>query len=487
MITRSYDVIVAGFRPGGLLAGALLAKHGLRVLAINQDGWAPVTVGKYTFPSHRYPFIGFDDRELLGGAIDELTIHPNERKHIQASIPSYQVILPGQRVDVYPDERFVSELEREFPRDDVAFSALYDRIRDEAGVFIRAWANKRSEPPTPSIVQKIGLRGAPRRSRPLLPPETETVGDVLALMDAPADVRTLVSAQLRTFGYCTDPLAVPMPIAAHLLTSARGGIYGDAAGPEPLVSLLSARLKSLQCDVEPDERISSLSFGWGRLQEVRFKGYEHPFHCDYLVWNAPFAALETVMAPSMWQKAYHDRLPEPAYERYSIHIALDEVVIPVGMHDHAIIVGDLEKPLDSGNFVFVSMSPQNADHFGPAGTRSLTLTTIVPWGPDHRTGEKRRDVATRMLTVLKQVVPFMEQYVRTLFVPLPEDENDAGDPVFDVGTIRARFGPDLGPGPGLPHWNLFHAGSEAFPMLGFEGEIAAGILVAEAVLATRRG
>ncbi len=487
MITRSYDVIVAGFRPGGLLAGALLAKRGLRVLAINQDGWEPVVVGKYTFPSHRYPFIGFDDRELLGGAVDDLTIHPNERKHIQASIPSYQVILPRQRVDIYPDERFVSELEREFPDDDVAFSALYDRVREQAGLFIRAWAEKRTQPPTPTLVQRMGMRSAPRKGRALLPADTETVGDVLALMDAPPDVKAFVSAQLAAFGRCVDPLAIPMPVAAHLLTSARGGIYTDTSHPEPLVALLSNRLKSLQCDVESSERISSLSFSWGKLQELRFKGYEHPFHCDYLIWNTAYSSLRAVVPDAVWEKAYRDRLPDPVYERYSIHVALDEFVIPVGMHDHAVILGESDQPIGDGNLVFVSLGPQNADAFGPPGTRSLTLTTLVSWGKEHRTEEKRREVATRMLTVLKQVIPFMERYVRTLFVPLPSGDGGEGEPVYDVSSLQRRWGMDLGPGPALPHWNVFHTGPEAFPMLGFEGEIAAGILAAEAVLATRRG
>jgi len=487
MITRSYDVIVAGFRPGGLLAGALLAKRGLRVLAINQDGRGPVRMGKYTFPSHRYPFIGFEDRELLGAAIDELTIHPTERKALQPSVPSFQVILPGQRVDVYPDDRFAREISREFPRDDVLIEGIYSRIKDEAGVFLQAWQARRSQPPRPSLMQKMGMGAFSRRDKALFSGAMPTLGQVMDQLEAPPAVRAFFYAQLVAFGYSAHPEELLMPVASHLLTTARAGIYGDTEHAEPLVNLLTDRLRSLHSDVVPQERITGLEFSWSKLQELTFLGYDQKFTCDFLIWNAPYETLLDVLPDTIRRKGYEGRTDPPEFERFSIHLALDEFVIPVGMQDHAILVADDEAPLQEGNLVYLTLSPEGAEAFAPTGTRAVTATTIVPATPEFRTREARRRVATTMLTHIKFVMPFMERYVRTLHVPMPANDGDVGDPVFDTARLNATFPGDAGPGPRLPHWNVFHLGRETYPLLGFEGEIGAGLLTADAVMAARKG
>jgi hypothetical protein len=81
----------------------------------------------------------------------------------------------------------------------------------------------------------------------------------------------------------------------------------------------------------------------------------------------------------------------------------------------------------------------------------------------------------------------MERYVRTLHVPLPADIHEVGDPVFEAAQVLSAFPGDLGPGPRLPHWNVFHIGPETYPLLGFEGEIGAGLMAVDAVMATRKG
>jgi len=342
--------------------------------------------------------------------------------------------------------------------------------------------------PKPTMFQKMGMGNLMGlKEKALFSGSMPTLGEVLEDMGAPHTVRTFIYAQLLAFGYVMEPENLSMPIAAQILSSARGGLFGDAERAEPLVSLLSNRMKTLQSDVEPDEQLMRLEFGWNRLQEVTFRGYDQKFSCEFLIWNAPYHELLNLLPEGVRKKGYDTRIPLAPYERYSIHLVLDDFVLPVGLHEHAIIVGDLDAPLTEGNLVFMSTSPDGAEQFAPAGTRAITATTVVPVTDALRTREARREVAVRMLTNIKHIVPYMEQYVRTLHVPMPAEDDVQVEGVYDTRVMERSYPGDVGPGTRLPHWNVFHVGRESYPLMGFDGEIGAGQMVADAVMAARKG
>lgn len=488
MITRSYDVIVAGRRPGGLLAGALLAKRGFRVLAIHQDDETPMVLGKYTFPSHRYPLTGLEHPEFLGGAFDALTIHPSERKLLQPGVPSYQVLMPQHRVDVYADERLGRELEREFGDEEKLLSAFYARLKDDAQDFVEFWRRRKEQVPTPTLMQKVGLGSLRRRESPLFPNRQPTVGDVYDELGLPPLLRTFLNAQLIAFGYAMAPEYLPMPIAAQLLQGARDGLYTDQERVEPLIDLLTERIKTLHSDVLPHKRIEQLEFSWGKFTEFTFEGDSHRSSCDYLIWNCAVQSLLPLLPDSVRSKGYEDRSMHGEYERFSIYLAVEEHVIPVGIQEHSIIVGDPELPLQDGNLVLTTLSPEGVESFAPAGVRTLTLSTVVKAERESRTKAARRETATIMLTHLKRVMPFLEDYVRALHIPEPDDLDVAGEVIFDARNMTRLFPTDAGPGPRLPHWNFFQIGRETWPLMGFDGEIGAAMLVDRAIatMASRR-
>lgn len=483
MITRSYDVIVAGFRPGGLLAGALLARRGFRVLAIRQDYLEPPSIGKYKFMAHRYPLMGLDNTHFLSGAFDALTIHPSERKLLQPTTPSYQVVTPRQRVDVYADERLEQELSREFGDLQPVVSAIYTRLKEEAETFTEAWQQKKEALPTPTMLQKVGLGSLSRKDRALFQTRQPIMADLYAQLEAPLPVQNFFNAQLMAFGYCTGPEHLPLPVAGHLLSSARAGLFGDGERHEPLMDILTERIKTLHSDVRDDKALDGLEFSWGKLANFSFEGDSQLSTCDFLIWNDAFAGLLPLLPENIRRKGYEDRSTLGDYEQLSIYVGLEDFVIPVGMQDTLILVGDDEQPLLEGNLVYVTLSPEGEEKFAPSGCRAVTLTTLVRAEPEARTMQARRKVATTMMTLLKRVMPWLEDYIKVLHIPEVEVTLSSPEVYFDARTLGSIFPTDAGPGPRLPHWNIFHIGRETWPMMGIDGEIGAAVMVDRAIAA----
>lgn len=484
MITRSYDVIVAGFRPGGLLAGALLAKRGLRVLVLQQEEEGSNAQGKHLFPSHRYPFMGLEHPDFLGAAFDQLTIHPSERRALKPMVPGFQVILPRHRVDVYADDRLKAELTREFRDEAVLLEAFYTRAKEEAEIFSELWQDRRVRVPTPTLLQKVGLGNMGGKERGLFVNRPVTVGDLYAELEAPPALRAYFNVQLLAFGYVTAPELLPMPVAGHILTSARSGLVGDLEQVEPLQELLLERIQSLHSDVMT-KRLERLDFSWGRCSGFHFEGDAQKSSCEYLLWNASWQGLLPLLPEGVARKGYTGRGVLPSHLRFTVQLELDDFVIPVGMQEHVLMVGKLEEPLSDGNFLHVSLSPEGSERFAPLGARSATVSTLVSAAKPPATLEARRALVTKMLVLLKKVMPYLDEYIKAVHIPEGAEERETW---FDAGEVMQRYPLDLGPGPRLPHWNVFQLGRETFPLLGVDGELGAGMMTEQAItaLATRK-
>ena len=482
MITRSYDVIVAGFRPGALLAGALCAKRGMRVLVVDDAGLKTSRHGAYAFPSHAWPFVGFDDPLLLSSALDELTVHPTARKAIHRLSPSFQVVLPRHRIDVSADfERYCNEIKREFREPWSPIEQLLEGLKEESAQFALSWQTRRSFPPRPSLLQRIGFGGA--KDKALFNSQVPTLGDYLDMSEVSPLFKVFLLAQVASFGYHLDPVDVPAPAAAHLLTSARAGMYEDAASPHPVQALLLGRIKDLRGDIYPELACQSLKVSWGKVTEVGLAGDTGTIDCDYFIWGRDYNTLMELL-PQAQRKRYNPRSEHlnPRCRRFSLQLVVAEEGVPEGMCHHVISVLEPEAPLQDGNLITVSTSPVGETRYCPSGLRTMTVSTQVDVGAFDTLGEVSPEIHQKMMDHLRTFVPFLDRHLREEFV---DDSVDAESSFSWSSNQVTQFVPrDLGPGPRLPHWNLFTCGRDAYPLLGFEGEIGAGVLAVDSIVAT---
>src|SRR5437773_10030465 len=99
MPTSSYDVVVVGDELAGAVAGAHLARRGLRVLLV---GRAPVErdeVGPYQVPRDPLALTGLE-APMLKRMVAELNLVQLLRRRVEPNHPAFQLLLPDHRLEV---------------------------------------------------------------------------------------------------------------------------------------------------------------------------------------------------------------------------------------------------------------------------------------------------------------------------------------------------------------------------------------------------
>jgi phytoene dehydrogenase-like protein len=193
-----------------------------------------------------------------------------------------------------------------------------------------------------------------------------------------------------------------------------------------------------------------------RVAEQRSGGYrietgkEATFEADRVVLNLPphdAAALLGGASPPGLRRA---ELPSDGWGAFMVYAGLDGAILPAGLPLHHQVL--VREPLGEGNSVFLSLSLAGDAARGPAGQRTLTISTHTDLKAWWRLFERDRDAyearkaATleRVLDAAEVAVPGLRGAARLI---LP------GTPVsFQRFTHRSR-----GWVGGFPQTNLFRA------------------------------
>src|SRR5262249_2969453 len=126
-VTHFYDLVVLGDDLAGLIAAALCARRGLRVLIVEAPGQPPdkYTVGPLALPRAPLPFVG-ESSPAVRRVVAELNFIQTMKRRLAPWKPPLQVVLPDARVEVSGDADAVSrELQRELPGERAALEAFF--------------------------------------------------------------------------------------------------------------------------------------------------------------------------------------------------------------------------------------------------------------------------------------------------------------------------------------------------------------------------
>src|SRR5262249_36986125 len=128
-MSQHYDVAVVGTQLSGIIAAALFAKRGRRVVLVDHGE----QTNAYRRNGFRLPLVqtlvpSLDDSPPAKMVHQELALGPQLRAKLETSTTSFQAVLPGHRIDVRPTpEAWLGELTLEFPE-------IVDQVR---GFFTR--------------------------------------------------------------------------------------------------------------------------------------------------------------------------------------------------------------------------------------------------------------------------------------------------------------------------------------------------------------
>lgn len=494
---RLYDVCVIGSQLGGVVAGALLARRGLRVLHVADDGPGfhyldrgyVLPFGPAVLPSPRH----LPSAEAV---LSELGLATDLSRALAPSDPDLQLLLPRHRVDLPRDPaQLRAELRREWPRDAERLEAAFGQLGtlfEFGGFFLRA------APPLPpdGFVERRAVTKALKLAASA-PGAPERPVDEALPFEGFGDhelVRSLLVAH-RFLTYLDGP---PSPLSlVRLLGGALRGTHRLPGGLGTLREMVRRRIAESRGELRggPGEQALAVAL---ELEGSRVAAVRLADSPGAHVARAFVVAADASRVLALLPEGARDgrgtsalRAVRATRQLVTVNLVVRQSALPPALGENVLALRAADGGDGLDNAVFLQVLPARRDQrkAGDKGAaveavadeRVVCASGFVPTGEGRAALER---AAARIREAIADAIPFFERHLVVESVPALAADRAELPP--DHPLYAAQEGDRLGVA-GLPvrgPWkNLFFAGREVVPGLGIEGEFYAGIQAAGHVAA----
>lgn len=474
-----YDAIIIGGQMGGVLSAALLAKRGHRVLLVDHDG----TGSGYEHEGYLLPYGPSVLPQLRGmpaveEAFNELGLTTTVQRALRPGSPELQLILPRNRITLYPDEgRRLTELQRELGDAGPAVSTAVTAL---------AAYHERSDPllkepldlPPDGMLQAWRLRRVLKQRSAVLAP-------------VPADGQdpvTRLLLQLQPFtSYMAEP-ALPLAVG-RALSQVLGSPGSYPFGREGLRDLLCKRLEELGGEAlmhDSEAHVAEgLIFEHDRVAGLKLLQSDKIYRASAVVAATDSAVLRRLIHEKKRHRRLAEMLDLPEVRRFlfTLNWVVRADALPCGMGELALM--DTESELGA---LLIQVLPARRPGGRPDDEQSRVVCAgaFVPEAARGLGEPHLKALAEQLAAQLDQLMPFTRDHLllasapylhaevvrSNRLVPHPLSHIEA-EQILGVEGLRQR----------TPIKNLFLANREVLPGLGMEGELLAGIRAARLVQA----
>ncbi len=471
MLAKFYDVIVVGENLAGLIAAALLAGRKYSVLLIRQ--MTPPGGGSlYGSMAHRqknnYP--GIFDLPVPATVLRELNLGHKVRGSFKPISPLFQILSAGHRLTVFSDRnRFFEEIRREFGKDvkssDV--SGLFRRLDDVGAVFDRfltpdlpyhpdgmkqKWNLSRREKEFDSDLDKVdGLIESLTRAF-----EKDSTGRLMAAVEG--------NAGQMSFGF--DSI-----FAYRRAKSLFQEVLYQVEG-ESIDELFTERIKTRNGTVIDSFKLQEFDKKKGTYHFSDSKG---TYSSQNLIAATDLFSLPDLFNDQKLEKYVSNTMKDirPTHVWLKLNLLLDRNVIPEGMEFYLYQFG--RNVQNESEMLAYYRDPLSGDDMDVE-----RLEIRQPIAIDKFNAEGCRQAQQNMLEQVRQVIPFMDDHLRKVYLEKPPAEGQSTSSLNRIAGRDLLYGSykDTGLFRGvsyhLPWKNAYLAGPEVLPELGFEGDFITG-------------
>jgi len=472
--TNFYDVVVCGGATSGLVAGALLARRGFRVLLLGHEP-AMATFDAAGETMSRAP-AALPAMEAVGGVpiarvVKELDCGATIKRCTRTTTPSFRILLPGQKLDVAANgEAFAREVETAFGAASAAVGKVLARLTALARTLDPLFASAITLPPN-----GFWERREVGRMQSLLPDANE---DPYAPLPSEHPLRAMVAAPALHAAAMVAHDMGPVGETRAFDIAQRGEMVFDG-GLADLQEILLGRLDIFGADRRERLMPVEVVVRRGRVAGVRVRPRDETIGCHHLLWASSAASLVAALAqpPRALTPA-----PRVAGYRYAIALLVDAPGIPEGTPARVLAIGDPSRALTEDNAVAITIGrPGNGDRRVPMWVECDVAANLVDAGPSYL-----RALRGRVVHTLGRLIPGIARHVSVVSSPydgLPADRRDLPDsPPASAHVLPPALITLPAPRPldviGLRHAtgvkNLYLVGRENLPGLGLEGDFISG-------------
>jgi hypothetical protein len=494
---RIYDVCIVGSQLGGVVAGALLARRGFRVLHVAHGDLGPgysdigyaLPWGPAAVPSPRH-------MPAAEAVLAELGLTTDAARALEPSDPDLQLLLPKHRIDVTRDPAVLrSELRREWPGEAEALERAFASLGtffEFAGFFLKA------APPLPpdGFAERRAMKRALRLASTAPNAPRERVGEANPFAGLEDHELARSMGVVHRFLTYLDGPASPLS-TVRLLGGALRGTHRLAAGQGTLRELIRRRIAESRGELKgaPGEPAvaSALQVDGSRIESVRLADSPGAYVARAFVLATDAESVRRLLPPDVAEARSSRALGQirPRRRLFSINLIVKRSALPPALGDNVIALRDPAGGDGVDNAVFLQILPARRDgKKGPGEVvtdeRVVCASAFLPANVTAR--EELSVAALRIREAVADAIPFFERHLVGESTPVlnapPQFQEGVqllSQPLYetDIETTLGVTGlPVRGP------WkNAFFAGREVLPGLGLEGEFFAGVQAAGHVAA----
>jgi len=486
--TRFYDVIVLGAELGPLLAAAILAKRGFRVLVLG-CGTLDDTYEEDGLRLPRWPsYFGVGESPIVRRVFSDMGLWQIVKRKLQPLEPSYQVVLPRVRLDVTRDRaRTMEEVAREFPDAAGAVEAFYGRV-DSLNTALDAFLTEELPLPPDGFFERRRFQRAAVQN-PFGP-----YGDGAGLWSGIAEdhpFRLTVQAQVRCASWA-DPDALGPLQVVRLHASWRNHGAMPEGGLAGLRAFLRERIALHAGEIALEDGAEEIILRRGRAIGVRRRRDEEPTGCQYVVAGLDLERLLGMFGERGVPEALAETAAEcrPRYRRFTCNLVVRSAVVPVGMARHIFFLPEPGFPPIEDNLLFVEVGPLDAER-SVVCTQAFALAGRIASDPRYL-----EDLERRIVSRLEWLFPFLDRHLLRISSPwilpeplregarVPPAEREARSPARMPCVPSVPHGSTLGLtclSHRLAGRHLYLTGRSVIPGLGDEGVFLSAWAVARII------
>lgn len=345
MSEKYSDVIIVGTDLAGLIAGAFLAKRGLSVTVLNFE--RDVASQKKNIQPNLITNL---ESRLFKNILGRLSILDHELQIIRKLDVPFQVVLPKHRIDIFRDrDRLHREIQREFPIDLTPLQGFYENMdhfeatldteKLQELILPKGWKSRWK---FSQFVKQTGLN--------------QRVNMVTDTLGSNQEVRALLESQLKFLSqtHSENPFTYQI---AKTLSSDNCLLFEVKGGIGHLKKIFLDKIEQFNGRIKNEVQIESFQFESRSLASIKLGGFEGGLGCRYLLWNDEIKKLIPFLPRNFRTRRLIKKIEaiKPKYYHFSIQYQLDSSVVPVGMRENLLYIGDPERELSGDNFLHLNL------------------------------------------------------------------------------------------------------------------------------------
>lgn len=412
-----YDVILLGTRLPALLAGAILAKRGFRVLILGQGVLEPTyRAAGATWPRAPFTFLPANS-PIVRKTLSELALHQMVRRRMRVDDPSMQVVLPRHRFDLALDpEAMEREIEREFPEVKRPIEDVNRNVGRLSEAFDRLTEKELVLPPETFFERREFARAT--AARPFTGRGDTWDPFVELAEDHPFRRVATVPAQFASY---VDPNQIDGMGLGRLYGSWLSGPPKIEGGYGWLREAIFEKIATYSGEIRERERADAILLRRGTATGVRLARSGEEIGGSFVLAACPIAELLRLIPDRSAFEEVFERLgePQPRFFRYTLNLRVRAEAVPAGMSREVFALRAREQPFAEN---VLRVESQDADD---AGQRLLCVEALLPRRGIEDVPGYLDHARERVLGSLRELIPFLDEHL--LAVDSPHDGLDVDD------------------------------------------------------------